>query len=132
MVDESPDALDAVFRALADPTRRAMLQALAAKPRTVGELAEPFAISLAGASKHIQMLERAGLIQRQIQGRVHTCRLQAQPLHAGAEWIRYYERFWNQKIDTLEVLLKTGDVADAASRPQAKPRGPTRKTRRTS
>lgn len=131
MVDESTDALDALFRALADPTRRAMLQALAAQPHTVGELAAPFEISLAGASKHIQMLERAGLIQRQVQGRVHTCRLQAQPLHAGAEWIAHYARFWNQRLDTLDALLKAED-AGTPSRPRATPRGPTRKTRRTS
>lgn len=111
----APDApapagtLDTLFQALSDPTRRAMLQDLAGQPRTVGELAAPFAISLAGASKHIQVLERAGLIRREVQGRVHTCHLEAQPLHAGAEWIRHYERFWNQKLDTLEALLKAND-----------------------
>src|SRR3546814_13301282 len=75
---------------------------------TVGELAAPFEISLAGASKHIQVLERAGLIQRQVQGRVHTCHLDARPLHAGAEWISNYERFWNRKVDALEALLQIG------------------------
>src|SRR3546814_11801747 len=84
-----------------------MLQALAEQPRTVGELAAPFEISLAGASKHIQVLERAGLIHREVQGRVHTCHLAARPLHAGAEWIRHYERFWNRKLDALEALLRT-------------------------
>lgn len=102
----APDTLDAVFQALSDPTRRAMLQALAREPRTVGELAAPFAISLAGASKHIQVLERAGLIRRNVQGRVHTCRLDARPLHAGAEWLRHYERFWTLKLDALEQLLQ--------------------------
>ena len=102
-------ALDTLFQALSDPTRRAMLQDLAGHPRTVGELAAPFVISLAGASKHIQVLERAGLIRREVQGRVHTCHLEAQPLHAGAEWIRHYERFWNQKLDALEALLKATD-----------------------
>ena len=122
MVDKSPERLDAVFRALADPTRRAMLRELARQPRTVGELAAPFAISLAGASKHIQMLERAGLIQREVQGRVHTCRLDARPLHAGAEWIRHYERFWSHKLDALEALLKAEDAArPAPKRPAAKP-----------
>jgi len=117
MVDHLPPAsntpdersLDTVFQALADPTRRAMLQALAGQPRTVGELAAPFEISLAGASKHIQVLERAGLIQREVQGRVHTCHLDARPLHAGAEWIRHYERFWNRKLDALEALLRIPD-----------------------
>src|SRR4051812_46296185 len=74
MVDKS-SRLDAVFGALSDPTRRAMLRDLANRPRTIGELAAPFDISLAGASKHIQVLERAGLVQREVQGRVHTCRL---------------------------------------------------------
>lgn len=128
MVDKSPERLDAVFRALADPTRRSMLRDLARQPRTIGELAAPFDISLAGASKHIQMLERAGLIQREVQGRVHTCRLDARPLHAGAEWIRHYERFWNQKLDTLEALLKAEDATLATKKkPASSPRPPRRK-----
>ena len=102
----SPAVLDQVFQALSDPTRRAMLGDLAAGPRTVGELAAPFDISLAGASKHIQVLERAGLLRREVQGRVHTCHLDARPLHAGAEWLRHYERFWNHKLDALEALLR--------------------------
>lgn len=127
MVDKSSARLDDVFHALADPTRRAMLRELAAQPRTVGELAAPFDISLAGASKHIQVLERAGLIRREVQGRVHTCRLDARPLHAGAEWIRHYERFWNQKLDALEALLKAG-----AAPPAAKPVRKSRPSRRKS
>ena len=126
MVYKSSDRLDAVFRALADPTRRAMLRDLARRPRTIGELAAPFAISLAGASKHIQVLERAGLIAREVQGRVHTCRLDARPLHAGAEWIRHYERFWNQRLDALATLLAAGDAAAPAARPR-KSRPPRRK-----
>jgi DNA-binding transcriptional ArsR family regulator len=104
MVDMNPPepALDRLFQALSDPTRRAMLLALARKPHTVGELAAPFEISLAAASKHIQVLERAGLIRREVQGRVHTCRLDARPLHAGAEWIRHFERFWTLKLDAHE------------------------------
>ena len=121
MVDNH-DALDTLFQALADPTRRAMLQALARQPRTVGELAAPFDISLAGASKHIQVLERAGLIRREVQGRVHTCRLDARPLHAGAEWIRHYERFWNAKLDTLEALLRGAPPSPAARKPAARTR----------
>ena len=109
MVDNTapvPPSLDSLFQALSDPTRRAMLQALAREPQTVGALAAPFDISLAGASKHIQVLERAGLIRRSVQGRVHTCRLDARPLHAGAEWMRHYERFWTLKLDALEQLLQ--------------------------
>src|SRR3546814_8345178 len=108
-----------------------MLQALAGQPRTVGELAAPFEISLAGASKHIQVLERAGLIQRQVQGRVHTCHLDARPLHAGAEWIRHYERFWNRKLDALEALLRTDDDGPGKSgRPAASPVHEDRKSTR--
>ncbi len=105
-----------------------MLRDLAAGPRTVGELAAPFDISLAGASKHIQMLERAGLIQRKVQGRVHTCRLDARPLHAGAEWIRHYERFWNRKLDALETLLEAEDGGKSATKSARKPRSPRRKS----
>ena len=128
MVDDK-EALDTLFRAIADPTRRAMLRELATGPRTVGELAAPYDITLAGASKHIQMLERAGLIRREVQGRVHTCSLDARPLHAGAEWLRHYERFWNRKLDALEALLKADDTKTAAtarspSKSAGKPRKP--------
>ena len=109
-------ALDDVFQALSDPTRRQKLQALAREPRTVGELAAPFDISLAGVSKHIQVLERAGLIRREVQGRVHTCRLDARPLHAGAEWLRHYERFWTLRLDALEQLLEA-DARDEQETP---------------
>lgn len=121
MVDKHAPDLDALFRALSDPTRRSMLGALAERPRTVGELAAPFDITLAGASKHIQMLERAGLLQREVQGRVHTCRLDARPLHAGAEWLRHYERFWSHRLDALEALLKAGDAGDALPGPGKPP-----------
>lgn len=128
MVDKYSPRLDAVFHALADPTRRAMLRDLGKRPCTVGELAAPFDISLAGASKHIQVLERAGLIQREIQGRTHLCRLDARPLHAGAEWLRHYERFWNRKLDVLEALLKAVDAAKPAAKKTArKSRTPRRK-----
>ncbi|WP_371260319.1 ArsR/SmtB family transcription factor [Labrys sp. WJW] len=111
---EYQDPLDAVFHALADPTRRAMLRSLAAEPRKVGELAHPFAISLAAASKHIKVLERAGLVERRVEGRTHTCRLNPRPLHAGLEWMRFYEKLWNQRLDTLDALL----IADAIANPQ--------------
>lgn len=124
---QAPERLDAVFHALADPTRRAMLRDLSAGQRTVGELAAPFAISLAGASKHIQVLERAGLVQREVQGRVHVCRLDARPLHAGVEWLRHYERFWNSKLDALEALLAADSAAKPAANPSRKPRNPRRK-----
>ena len=106
MVEHQSPALDAVFHALADGTRRAMLERLARGPHSVGELAAPFDMSLAAASKHIQVLERAGLVRREIEGRSHKCSLQAAPMHAGAEWLRHYERFWSQRLDALESLLK--------------------------
>jgi DNA-binding transcriptional ArsR family regulator len=106
-----PDPLDAIFGALSDPTRRAMLRDLAAESRTVGELAAPFDISLAAASKHIKVLERAGLVQRTVQGRTHVCRLDPQPMHAGVEWLRHYERFWTLRLDALDALLRAEDRA---------------------
>ena len=122
-------ALDRVFRALADPTRRAMLGQLAERERTVGELAAPLAMSLAAASKHIKVLEDAGLLQREVRGRVHVCRLDARPMHGGAEWLRHYERFWNARLDRLAALLEADDVAAAApqvaSAGRRKPSDPT-------
>ncbi|ROU06629.1 ArsR/SmtB family transcription factor [Lysobacter enzymogenes] len=112
MVDYHSERLDAVFQALADPTRRAMLRQLADGERKVGELAEPYAMTLAAASKHIKALERAGLVRREVRGRIHVCRLDAQPLHGGFEWLRHYERFWNQRLDDLEALLRAEDDAD--------------------
>ena len=111
MVEYSADNLDSVFHALSDPTRRAMLMRLAGGERKVGELAEPFDISLAAASKHIKVLESAGLVQREVQGRVHMCRLDVRPMHAGLEWMRHYEKFWTERLDVLEALLVAEDAA---------------------
>jgi|SRR5215203_2173093 len=107
MVEHSSDSLDSVFHALADPTRRAMLASLAARERTVSELAEPFSMSLAAASKHVKTLERAGLVRRTVQGRTHICRLAPEPLVDVHEWLRFYERFWNERLDALEALLRS-------------------------
>lgn len=101
--------LDRVFQALADPTRRQMLRSLAAKESTVGELAAPFHISLAAASKHVKALERAGLVRRTVQGRTHFCRLDPKPLAGAHEWLKFYERFWGEKLDALEALLRHPD-----------------------
>ncbi|TCK28812.1 ArsR family transcriptional regulator [Ancylobacter aquaticus] len=98
--------LDHVFHALADPTRRAMLQSLASGERTVSELAEPFTMSLAGASKHIKALEAAGLVTRDIRGRQHLCRLQPGRLAEAHEWLSFYERFWTERLDALDALLR--------------------------
>jgi len=120
MVNYSSERLDAVFHALADPTRRTMLDSLAERPCTVGELAAPFEMSLAAASKHIKVLERAGLVKRNVQGRTHICELDAQPMHAGAEWLRHYEKFWNQRLDALEAILRSEDQAEENARRQRK------------
>lgn len=98
-----------------------MLRRLAAGESTVGELAAPFAMSLAAASKHIKVLERAGLVQRTVQGRVHVCRLDARPMHGGMEWIRHYEKFWNERLDALEAALAAEDAAAKPPKPP-KPR----------
>ena len=100
------DALDGVFRALGDPTRRAMLRLLAAGERTIGELAAPFSMTFAGASKHVKVLEGAGLVRRTVRGRTHVCRLEAAPLAAADAWLRYYAAFWDDRIDALEAQLR--------------------------
>jgi DNA-binding transcriptional ArsR family regulator len=112
MVEHSAH-LDVVFHALADPTRRAMLGRLAERELTIGELANPFNMSFAGASKHVRVLENAGLVTRTIHGRTHLCRLQAARLAEANAWLRRYERFWNAKLDRLEALLRADDKAKA-------------------
>ena len=108
MVELQQSLLDSVFHALGDPTRRQMLRELSKGERTVGQLAEPFAISLAAASKHIKALESAGLIRREVQGRTHLCRLDPGPLASAHRWLGTYERFWNDRLDVLEQLLRKG------------------------
>lgn len=105
MVEHDSPQLDLVFQALSDSTRRRMLRSLGARPRSVGELAAPFQISLAAASKHIKVLERAGLVQRRIQGRTHLCQLRAEALAEADHWLRYYQQFWEQRLDALAVAL---------------------------
>ena len=105
MVELQTPRLDAVFHALGDATRRRMLRELAGGERTVSQLAEPYAMSLAAASKHIKALENAGLIRREVRGRTHLCRLAPKPLASAHEWLSFYERFWTERLDTLERLL---------------------------
>jgi DNA-binding transcriptional ArsR family regulator len=109
MVELDSPRLDVIFHALSDDTRRRMLHALALGERTVGELAQPFAITLAGASKHIKVLESAGLIRREIRGRTHICRLEPGPLASADEWLRSYERFWTDRLGELDRLLRHDD-----------------------
>ncbi len=92
-----------------------MLRELSVGARTVGQLAEPFAISLAAASKHIKALEQAGLIRREVRGRTHWCRLDPGPLASANEWLKFYERFWTERLDVLERLLREEDARNSAA-----------------
>jgi len=98
--------LDATFRALADPTRRGMLASLALGEKSIGELAEPFAMSFAGASKHVKVLEDAGLIARRKLGRTHLIKIEAKPLEEAERWLRQWEKFWTTRLDRLEALIE--------------------------
>jgi len=116
MVELQPPQLDAIFHALGDATRRRMLRELAQGERTVGQLAAPFAISLAAASKHIKVLEHAGLLRREVRGRTHRCRLAPGPLASAHQWLSFYERFWTDRLEVLERLLRTEDARPTPTR----------------
>jgi DNA-binding transcriptional ArsR family regulator len=105
MLNHVVELLDSVFHALADPTRRAMVRSLSAGECTVSELAAPHPISLAAASKHVKVLERAGIVHRTVLGRRHVCRLDAAPLAAATDHLRSYEAFWNARLDALEHFV---------------------------
>ena len=98
--------LDTTFQALSDPTRRGMLASLAFGEKSIGELAEPFAMSFAGASKHVKVLEEAGLIARRKVGRTHIIQIDARPLEEAERWIRQWEKFWTVRLDRLEALIE--------------------------
>ncbi len=115
MVELFTPQLNAIFHALGDATRRQMLRELTDGERTVSQLAEPFAISLAAASKHIKALESAGLIRREVRGRTHVCRLDPGPLASAYEWLSFYERFWTERLDILDRLLREDDARQAAA-----------------
>ncbi len=106
MVNYSTGALDATFGALSDPTRRAILVRLAQGEAMVTELAEPFRVSLPAISKHLRVLESAGLLEREIDGRIHRCRLAAQPMKNAAAWIEQYRAFWELQFNTLAKYLE--------------------------
>jgi DNA-binding transcriptional ArsR family regulator len=97
--------LDQVYGAIADPTRRAILEILVDGELNVGSLAERFPISLNGVSKHVKVLERAGLVERTIQGREHRLRLSAEPLHQASMWLEHYRTFWDTRLGALEAFL---------------------------
>ena len=99
--NSSDDRLDLVFRALGDRTRRALLARLAAKPAMVTELAEPFDMSLPAVSRHIRVLERARLVVRTVDGRVHHCSLDLRPLNTVEAWLGHYRHFWEGQLEAL-------------------------------
>jgi DNA-binding transcriptional ArsR family regulator len=99
--------LDRTFAALADPTRRRILEGLAKRSMTVGEIAERFTMSQPGISKHVKVLEEAGLLEREIVGRTHHCRLNPAPMSAAGTWLDEQRAFWNATLDRLEAYVNT-------------------------
>jgi len=97
--------LNRIFSALADPTRRAILQRLTNRPATINEIAEPFPFSLNAISKHVMVLERAGLLRREIRGREHHCWIEPYPLRQADAWLRRYKQFWEPRLDALEAYV---------------------------
>jgi len=114
MVDQQA-RLDRLFHALGDRTRRAMLERLAKGEHTVSELAAPYRMSLAAASKHIQTLEKVGLVKRTVRGRIHYCRIDPRPLERADDWLRGYQRLWDTRIDRLTELLRHPDNDDPSA-----------------
>jgi len=100
------DRLSNTFSALADPTRRAILSRLSKGEATVTQLAEPFEVSMPGISKHLKVLERAGLITRGRNAQWRPCRLKAEPLRDVADWVEHYRRYWEESFDRLDEYLK--------------------------
>ncbi|CFX30257.1 Transcriptional regulator, ArsR family [Candidatus Filomicrobium marinum] len=105
MYDET-DRLNCVFHALSDPTRREIVSLLAVRPYSITELVPPFSMSLSAISKHVKSLERAGIVYREVRGRNHICTLNADALNEAYTWLSGYERFWNQRLDALEEVLR--------------------------
>jgi DNA-binding transcriptional ArsR family regulator len=106
MVKYSSNLLDRTFAALADPTRRSILASLAEGEQCVTDLAKPHRMSLPAISKHLRVLEKAGLVGRQRRGRVHRLRLEAKPMQEAQQWIEFYRRFWEESLDRLGTYLK--------------------------
>jgi DNA-binding transcriptional ArsR family regulator len=111
MVKCSPDPLNAVFSALADPTRRGITERLWHGPASVSELAQPYAVTLPAVVKHLAVLERAGLVEHWKEGRVRRYRLVPDPLEPATAWIARYTRFWNAQLGSLQTFLRDGGTA---------------------
>jgi DNA-binding transcriptional ArsR family regulator len=122
------DPLSTTFAALADPTRRAILARLASGEKSVTELAAPFAMTLPAVTKHLKVLERAGLIVRGREAQWRPCRLQAEPLKEAAGWVEQYRRFWEESFDRLEDYLREMQAQEEAAAAPEKPRKPAAKT----
>jgi DNA-binding transcriptional ArsR family regulator len=139
-------SLNATFGALSDPTRRAILARLIERDFAVGELAQPFDMSLPAVSKHLRVLERAGLVRREKVSRIVRCRLQAEPMEAAARWLDQYQRFWTARLDALGRYLasrqeepspqdeesSTWPTSSTPSKSRSRSRGTTRSRRRKS
>ena len=126
MVNYRP-SLDGVFAALADPTRRRIVERLALGELTVGEIADEFPISGPAISKHLRVLERTGLLERNVVGRVHRCRLAPETMREATAWLDAQERFWNARLDQLEALLARQSANDKPKPPHSSPRNQRRK-----
>ena len=106
MVKSLDRNLDLIFQALADPTRRAILKNLSRRERAITELAQPFGMSFVAVSKHVKVLERAGLVERRWAGNFSYLKLNPKTMHAADEWIEYYRKFWKQSLDRLDNYLQ--------------------------
>jgi DNA-binding transcriptional ArsR family regulator len=100
------ERLDTTFHALSDSTRRGMLASLALGEKSIGELAQPFEMSFAGASKHVRVLEDAGLLSRRKVGRTHLISLNTEPLAEAEQWLKQWEKFWSMRLDRLQALVE--------------------------
>ena len=112
MVELSSSALDSVFHALSDGTRRAILRDITAEGKSVGEIARPYPMSLAAVSKHLQVLERAQLIRRERKGTFQVVRLKPNSLRAAQDWLAFYETFWRDRLDSLQAHLEQAEVPE--------------------
>ncbi len=101
------EQLDLVFKALCDKTRRELLSRLSQGSVMITELAAPFEMSLPAVSKHLRVLEKAGLVERTVNGRVHSCALNVAPLKTAGEWLQYYEKFWSESLNALSAYVQT-------------------------
>ena len=122
--NSADDRLDLLFRALGDRTRRALLARLAEKPAMVTELAEPFAMSLPAVSRHIRVLERARLVVRKVDGRVHRCALDPAPLRTAEAWLSHYRQFWEEQLAALARYVENDDPKHERPVPHRSTKGP--------